>query len=575
MLSVVLIIEIQMFRKNTEHLTPDLFGIQNTLPESMLEKVHKSEEYHFYKIIFSHIKEDIFKVLYSEKKSRPNAPINAMVSALILMNRNKWTYEELFKNICFNILVKIALGLDNLTKMPFCPATLFNFQNKLSAHFVKTGENLLEQVFDSLTVEQLKTLKIKTNIQRTDSFLAASNIRNFSRVQLLVEIIIRLYRILSKEDKERFKVQFQPYVRKTSGQYIYKLKASDLPHQLEKIGEMYFWIFQNLKAAYGEYEIFRTFERVYAEHFTIIDKKVEVKSSKELHSGCVQSPDDLDATYREKREKKSKGQAINVTETASPDNRLNLITDVDVNPNNIDDSKVLNKRIDKLKEKTPDLNELHFDGAYGSIDNDRKFDKHNINPIQTGVRGKDAAVNIKIDQISESQYLVSCPKQKVKSEKARKRLKAKFDLSICNRCKHREKCQTLQRKGHRVFYFTSDDYLKKKREGAINTIPPERRKLRSNIEATVNEFVSKMPKGKLKVRGAFKASIFAYSVAISVNFGRIYRLLRDNPEYVASILQYFYHFVKEQLRLIAKKIINTKNLSFEPLKLKYISVLCF
>lgn len=564
-----------MFRKNTEHLTPDLFGIQNTLPESMLEKANKSEEYHFYKIIFSHIKEEIFKVLYSEKKSRPNAPINAMVSALILMNRNKWTYEELFKNICFNILVKIALGLDNLTKIPFCPATLFNFQNKLNAYFVKTGKNLLEQVFDSLTAKQLKTLKIKTNIQRTDSFLAASNIRNFSRVQLLVEIIIRLYRILSDKDKERFKEQFEPYIKKTSGQYIYTLKASDIPHQLEKIGEMYFWIFRNLKNLYGEYEIFRTFEKVYAEHFTVIDKKVKVKSSKELHSGCVQSPDDLDATYREKREKKSKGQAINVTETASPDNPINLITDVDVNPNNIDDSKVLNKRIDKLKEKTPDLNELHFDGAYGSIDNDRKFDKYNINPIQTGVRGKNAAVDIKIDQISESQYLASCPKQKVKSEKARKRLKAKFDLSVCNRCEHREKCQALQRKDYRVFYFTTDDYLKKKRKGAINTVPPKRRKLRSNVEATVNEFVSRMPKSKLKVRGSFKTSVFAYSVAMSVNFGRIYRLLRDNLEHVVSLLQYFYHFVKEQLRLIAKKIVNTKNLSFEPLRLKYISVLCF
>jgi len=564
-----------MFKKNLRHIAPDLFGIQNTLPESMMEKARKSEEYHFYKIIFSHIREEIFRVLYSEKKSRPNAPINSMVASLILMNRRQWTYEELFKNIQFNILVKIALGLDNLTEMPFCPATLFNFQNKLNAHFVETGENLLEQVFDNLTARQLKTLKIKTNIQRADSFLAASNIRNFSRVQLLVEMIIRLYRILSDKDKERFKEQFEPYIKKTSGQYIYTLKASDIPHQLEKIGEMYFWIFRNLKNLYGEYEIFRTFERVYGEHFTIIDKKVKVKSSKELHSGCVQSPDDLDATYREKRKKKSKGQVINVIETANPDNPINLITDVDVNPNNIDDSKVLNKRIDKLKEKTPDLNELHFDGVYGSSDNDRKFDRYNINPIQTGVRGKNVAVDIKIDQISEFQYLVSCPKQKVKSEKARKRLKAKFDLSICNTCEHRKECQTLQRKDHRVFYFTPDDYLKKKRKGAINTVPPERRKLRSNIEATVNEFVSKMPKSKLKVRGAFKASIFTYSVAMSVNFGRIYRLLRDNPEYVASLLQYFYHFVKEQLRLIAEKVINTKNLNFEPLKLKYSSVFLF
>ena len=564
-----------MFKKNLRHIAPDLFGIQNTLPESMMEKAHKSEEYHFYKIIFSHIREEIFRVLYSEKKSRPNAPINSMVSSLILMNRRQWTYEELFKNIQFNILVKIALGLDDLTEMPFCPATLFNFQNKLNAYFVETGENLLEQIFDSLTTRQLKTLKIKTNIQRTDSFLAASNIRNFSRVQLLVEMIIRLYRILSDKDKERFKEQFEPYINKTSGQYIYTLKASDIPHQLEKIGEMYFWIFRNLKTLYGEYEIFRTFERVYAEHFTVIDQKVEVKSSKELHSGCVQSPDDIDATYREKREKKSKGQVINVTETANPDNCLNLITDVDVNPNNIDDSRVLNKRIDKLKEKTPDLNELHFDGAYGSSDNDREFDKHNINPIQTGVRGQKPSVDIEIDQISESQYLVSCPKQKVKSGKARKRLKAKFDLSICNRCEHRKECQTLQRKDHRVFYFTCDDYLKKKRKGAINTVPPERRKLRSNVEATINEFVSKMPKSKLKVRGSFKTSVFAYSVAMSANFGRIYRLLRDNPEYVASLLQYFYHFVKERLLLFVKGITYAMNLPIESLRFKYASIFCF
>ncbi len=82
-----------------------------------------------------------------------------MVSSFILMQLNHWTYEQLFDAIKFNILTKIALGLDAIDDIPFCPASLFNFQNRLNDHFEKTGENLLEQVFDQLTEDQLTTLK--------------------------------------------------------------------------------------------------------------------------------------------------------------------------------------------------------------------------------------------------------------------------------------------------------------------------------------------------------------------------------------------------------------------------------
>lgn len=87
-----------------------------------------------------------------------------MVAALLFQNRRTWTYDELFNNLRFNLLFKVALGLDDLETIPFCPATLFNFQNRLNDHFVNTGENLLESVFDNLTQDQLKTLKLKTTI---------------------------------------------------------------------------------------------------------------------------------------------------------------------------------------------------------------------------------------------------------------------------------------------------------------------------------------------------------------------------------------------------------------------------
>jgi len=276
--------------------------------------------------------------------------------------------------------------------------------------------------------DQLKALKLKTNIQRTDSFMAASNIRNYSRLQLLIEMVIRIHRVLSDEDKQLFAEKFQAYINKSSGQYIYHLKAADLPHELEKIGQLYYWIYENLYATYAEFDIFKIFERVYHEHFTVVEEKITVKSSDQRHSGCVQSPDDVDATYRDKNGKTSKGQAINVTETAHSDNPINLVTDVVVNPNNIDDSQVLGERLDRIKQKTPDLDKIHFDGGYGSSDNDEKFAEYGITPIQTAVRGRQAAVTIDIEQVSENEYKVSCPQQTVTSQPTRSRHKAEFDL---------------------------------------------------------------------------------------------------------------------------------------------------
>ena len=535
-----------MVKKNTKHLQRNLFGMQTIIPDKHNKIEHASEEYYFYDILFCNIEEDIFSVLYSDKKSRPNASTNSLVAALILKERKKWSYSELFKNLRFNLLTRMAFGLDDLITMPFCYATLFNFQNRLNDHFVKTGENLLEHVFDHLTEKQLKALNLKTDIQRTDSTFAASNIRNYTRLQLLIEMIIRIYRILSEDDKKQFQKQFEPYINKSSGQYIYKLKASDIPHELETIAQLYFWIDKHLRPHYNTVTIFETFSRVFKEHFTVAEEKIEVKLPKELHSHCIQSPDDPDATYKEKNGKKSKGQSINVFETADPTNPINLLTDVSLHPNNKDDSKNLNSRIDILIEKTPDLNELHNDGGYGSSDNDKKFEKLKINMVQSAVRGEDAAVPFEIEDIGNDTYKISCPHQTVESLKTKKRFKAEFDLSVCNACKISHDCPAAKRKKCRTFYFTREDYLRKERLKNRNALPPERRKLRCNVEATINEFVCKMPNGKLRVRGAFKTSVFAYSTAISINFGRIFRYNRKKNALAAAAVRYF-DFVKELL----------------------------
>ncbi|MCW8800639.1 MAG: transposase [Desulfobacter sp.] len=521
-----------MFIENKAHLQQDLFGIENHLSASKRKKLRSSADAYFYELIYCNINEKDFAPLFSDdSSSRPNAPVNALVSSIIMYHKKGWTTKELFENIDFDLRTRTALGLHNLDDTPFCPATFFNFQKRLLNHFIVTGENLIEKIFDSLTAAQLKKLKLKTDIQRMDSFQAMSNIRSYSRTQLLVEVLIRLERILSERDKKSLKETLAPYISQTSSAFVYGLKRTDIPHELQKIADIYHRLYHQLKPSYGDTEVFKIFERVYNEHFTVVKDKIIVRDSRELTSSSLQSPDDIDATFRTKRGNNYHGQVINVTETANPENPLNLITDVAVEANNTDDSTILNNRIDEIKTKCPDLNEIHTDGAYGSSDNDKKMNEHHVNHIQTAVRGREAEVAMNLERIDTERHNVSCPRQTVQSQKTRTRFKACFNLDVCSSCPHAGGCPAIEQNNCRVFYFTEEMVEMQKRIHAIDLLPLERRKIRPNVEASVKEYTKAFNhKGKLRIRGKFKTMLFAFAMSIGINFGRIFRQCIENPQ---------------------------------------------
>lgn len=516
-----------MFKRNDQ---PKLFGFETELSKKQRGLLDVSKERWFYKLILRNINENNFKALYSEKASRPNVAVNILVSALILKELKGISYDELIESVMFDLRFKTALGLVSIDDMPFSRGTLFNFQNRILAYEQQTGINLIEQVFDNLTRRQIKELSLKTDIQRTDSTLISSNIKKYSRVQLLIEVLIRLERILDETDKQRIGTRLQAYLGKGSEKYVYGLKSNELPRELEKLGKVYYAVYTEItgRNKYHDKKEFINFQRVYKEHFVVVHGEVSARPTNELNSSMLQSPDDTDATYRKKREQQSKGYTVNATETANPDNPVQLIDDIAVNPNNIDDTKILNSRIDKIKEKTPELNEMHTDGGYGSEDNDRKFEELEITQVTTAVRGRENEIEKKIEQISQSPdtYTVECPYQKTISTPTKKRHKVHFDLNKCKECPLNGKCQIFKNKGR--YYFTHEDFLSNKRNRNIMNIPEEHRKIRPNVEATMKEFKTRTPNGKTKVRGLFKTSLFAFNVGTAINFGRIYRYIAQN-----------------------------------------------
>jgi hypothetical protein len=539
-----------MFKKNESYKQYGLFGITDSLSDSQLSMMKTSIEHSFFVNIFSKINEKDFDVLYSTKKSRPNVPVNQLVGALILKHLYNWTYQQLFMNLNFNLLTRHALGVQNLGGSIFAEASIFNFQKKVIEYYIQTGRDLLTEVFDSLTSTQLKEFGIKTDIQRGDSFLLGSNIFDFTRLQLLIEVLLRFYRILDTEDKEAYIELLADYSRQTAGQYIYKIEKDELPKEIKQLADVYHKLYIQLGDKYKDVAGFSIFNRVYNEHFVVAESKVEVIPSNELHSSILLSPDDTEATFRNKGRANGKGYNGHISETANPGNKFNLITDVTVTSNNEDDANILAQRLPSMVEKTPDLSEYHADGNYGNPTVDVITKNNSIMLVQTAVRGRKSQTKLKIEEDEAGYLWVSCSQgQRVKGEitnnKEGARIgKAVFDNERCQLCPYQDKCIAKAAGGKRtekkhIWYFNEMRILSHKRLHNIYMIPEERRKLRANVEATIKEVKRGIKNGKSRLRGLVRNRFYLTLTSISVNLTRIHKY-----EINKVLFDYFFHIMK-------------------------------
>ena len=193
-----------MFRKNDQHLQFPLFSSIDSLPGKQLGRLEASWANTFYHEFFVRINEETFAVLYSNEPSRPNIPVNVQFGLEMLKAGFGWSDEELYDAFCYNVQVRYALGYRDLSAGHFELRTLYNFRQRLTKHMQETGENLVEKAFEQITDEQIDAFQLSTKKLRMDSTLVSSNIREMSRLQLLVEVVQRVYRILCANDQQRY-----------------------------------------------------------------------------------------------------------------------------------------------------------------------------------------------------------------------------------------------------------------------------------------------------------------------------------------------------------------------------------
>uniref|UniRef100_UPI004057C4C8 transposase n=1 Tax=Agathobacter sp. TaxID=2021311 RepID=UPI004057C4C8 len=127
---------------------------------------------------FSNIDEMMFAPLYNDKRnSRPNAPVNVIVEALILKELNGLTDDEIIEECEFDFRYQYALHTTGYENQPLSDRTFSRFRERNAAYELVTGRNLIHDCITSLSESIRKYMDISLAIKRMDSMMIESNIR--------------------------------------------------------------------------------------------------------------------------------------------------------------------------------------------------------------------------------------------------------------------------------------------------------------------------------------------------------------------------------------------------------------
>lgn len=532
-----------MFKKNKHHLQPVLICSVSELPEEQREYLNTSWSGVFYREFFSRLDEEPFAVLYADMPSRPNVPVNVLVGLEYLKAGFGWSDAEMYEAFLYNLQVRYALGYDEFGKGRFDLRTLYYFRERLSRYMQETGVNLLDRAFEQVTDEQLASFQLKTGIQRMDSTMVGSNIRQVGRLQLLVEMLQRVHRMLSADERAHYAEAFVPYLQGHAGQYVLHLKREEFPRHIQRVGEFMQVLLGGLKEKYSQDPVYLVLERVFSEHFRVEGETMKSKTGRELSANSLQSLDDLEATFRHKSGKGYRGYVANLTETCDPKNTLQLITKVQVAPNTTADSHMLAEALPNLKQRM-DLDKLYTDGGHGGKEADVALQEQQVTHIQTAIRGNgpnDKKLSLSDFMIKFNKkgkpVQITCPQQQqapVHLSSQKKSFMAFFDSAICFRCPFWQagQCPTHPRKRdacHHLEIRLVRAYSAQRRRQSLAQ-KKEARNLRAAIEATVRSVKHPFPAGKLPVRGSFRMACVLIGSAAVTNVRRIQHYLKAKSQ---------------------------------------------
>jgi hypothetical protein len=281
--------------------------------------------------------------LYTARiEGRPNTPVNILASLEIIKHLWNYTDEQLFRTIRADYEVNYALGLRELGSFYIGNRTVCDFRERLLAFTLSNpekGSDVLNQA-----------VKVIPDFKLTEALKEVSK-PNFKTSML--------YRVGTEKLNSNL-------------DYLLNLeaKAQEIAKEMPEI---------NVRKETKIPERFLD-EQAVTDKKT---KKGKAKPDAEISPNSLQSAYDPDATYRKKGDKKSSGYVLNLTETCSKDNPIQMIVDYLVVQNTTSDKELLKQPLDNIDENT----KMYLYGGYSYVELWQEANAKNIDLMITDMTG--------------------------------------------------------------------------------------------------------------------------------------------------------------------------------------------
>ncbi|MEX0769977.1 MAG: transposase [Balneolaceae bacterium] len=511
-----------MFRKSPKHPQIDLLSSAGQhLDERRQRQLRDPDRWHnsFYEHVFSQIDESIFNVLFDEQMGAPNAPARQLVGMMILKDGFGFSDEQLFESCRFHLLFRQALGLVNLNDPPPTESTYYLFRRHIYEYDREHGTDLLGQVFEAITSDQLLEFDLGGQKIRMDSKLIGSNIASFSRFELVFRTLKVFWQSLTKQARDRAPQPVQQAMQELVGEdaqtTVYRSNREEIRQRLEDLGGL----MASLLATYSPEDSskYGLLKQVFDEQYTTDDDsgQVAARDAQQIAADSVQSPDDPECSYRSKAGQAVKGYTVNLTETIDEEQELQLITDVHLAPADCSDADLLGPAIEATEQRTGrDVDTCYADGAYNrSLDKDQQAGQQHVEMVLSGIQG--AASRFELTEIDQGVSVYDTKTGKTHQAEPARRQK--------NTAEQRWRIWLAE--GQQYRYFGQSAIRASARRQAISTRSKSERNKRNNVEASIWHLTHTLRKDKTCYRGLIKHKIWAWCRAMWVNMRRIQRYI--------------------------------------------------
>ena len=491
--------------------------------------------------IFPAINEERFEVLYSSNGfSRPNTPVNIVISALLLKEMCALTDDELLSSILFDTRFQYALHTTSFKEQPFSDRTLSRFREKLYRYELETGIDLIREEMEDLAKHFVKFLKINPSLKRMDSVMVASSCKKMSRLEIVYTCISKLTRRIQSDGRERgLTPRLSAYLQdEHKNNTLYRSKTEELQLNLEKAIADAASLARICADDYKGTEDYQTLTRVLREQAEFSeDGSVKPKNKKEIRTDSLQNPSDPDATFRRKAGECHKGYVGNFVETM--DENGAIITQFGYEQNTHSDSTFCKEVVDELGMQEEAVT-LISDGAYGGEDNMQNAKENNIKLVTTTLLGKDPSVILGDFVIDENEHQVRyCPEWHVPvrtSYNAKQDSYRVFFLKEqCDTCKNRKDCRVKNQKKYAVVTISVKtvaraQYLKKLSTEEYKVLT----KMRNAVEGIPSVLRRRYHVDQIPVRGFLRSKIW---FTLKIGAINVKSVLAKSSDLLFSVLQ--------------------------------------